>query len=168
MRVLVLVAGLGLALFVGANAATNDWVALSYDEPDGWIFEVPGVDGGRVLYGVSLPAPVGDEPREYPECDVFDYDMEAGRMTLACPGRADVVLEFDCLWDYFSPARLKDVGERASSFPVGETCDGGSCECVDKCWACCPKGFVPSCNCVREGRCKCVAVTAVADDDFVS
>lgn len=167
MRIVVLVAGLGLALFVGANAATNDWVALTYDEPDGWVFEVPGVDGGRVLYGVSLPAPVGDEPREYPECDVCEYDMDAGTMTLACPGSADVVLEFECLWDYLSRAPLKDAGERASGVPAGVTCHGGYCECTGKCLACCPEGFIADCNCLREGRCKCVLGEAVADDDFV-
>lgn len=165
MRVVVLGLAFGLALFVGANAATNDWVALTYDEPDGWIFEVPGVDGGRVLYGVSLPAPVGDEPREYAECDVPEYDMEAGTMTVACPGAADLVLEFDCLWDYVSPSSVFDGEAREWSFPVGVTCQGGSCACEGKCWACCSKGFVPSCSCLRDGKCECVAIEASGGGD---
>lgn len=162
MRLFGLLVGLGLTLLPAALVGMNDWVELTFEPPHHWTLDLPRTDGGRVLYPVVLPVPVEGERLAYADCRVVDYDEYGPTITIGCPDTEDLVLNFVWLSEWLAGSAPAVENQPSSAFPQDLACAGGACECVGKCWACCPDGYLPSCKCVGYGTCGC---TPMAEPD---
>jgi len=149
---------LGLAAPIAPLAET--WNAeLNYEEAYGWALDLPGPGCDCLSYPIAGDPPGEDEPRVYDGYIVSAYDENAGTITLSHEEEGDLVFDFPWLSEWLDIQEEWEIlifQAPQEDKPEQQNCAGGSCECDGKCSACCPKGYLPDCNCVGSGKCKCV------------
>lgn len=167
MKYLAALITLGLVMSITSSVKAEAWAEFTYEEAYGWTLDLPGPGCDCLSYLVEGDPPAEDDPRIYDGYVVFDYDEDAGTITLSHEDEGKLVFDFPWLteWldlqDEVDDPRFTWVPQQSAE--EEQTCEGGSCECDGKCSACCPKGYLPDCNCTGSGKCKCINDNPPAD-----